>query len=152
MSFGGGWLGGGGGGGSSAHDAHIIDTATVAMGAPMSTDSGVADLDLEMGTAGPWYIREITVTQIGGTYSGNADSTQLTFFYDAARQNSNSAVFPFLSGALPVTVTLGGHSHDAEADDGTTCYLRLTENAFTGETVQYQVDVKFSRPRVEADG
>jgi len=134
-------------GGAEAHAAFITETVSHDT-AVVDNDGTSYNVDLAMTGAGPYYLRQITVTQIGGTYAGGAPSFSMSGHFDTARVEGWS-FFPSLIGALPLVSKLkDAEVHDQ--DDGDE--LHFTWSDSTGsDTVQYRIAFELSRPREASD-
>lgn len=135
--------------GGGAHDALLTATVSYDMPAAISTDGATHAGSIPVPGPGPWYLRELTLTQIGGTLTADP-SVSLSLYYDAARTRSG-ALFPFFSGASPQTAALDGWMDDS--DGGDELHFDLVDNSdFAPETAQYRIAVKLARGRQSADG
>lgn len=135
---------------AAAGGGWIRETVSVSMPAPVANDGTGQNLSIDVGSPGPYFVDSFLIEQIGGDYAAGTPNLSLGLFCNPARSIGFRGVeFTFPPSVLPSSWTQPGWGFAALNDD--TIYLTLTDNTFTGNTVQYRVFVTLTRPASVTD-
>lgn len=136
--------GGGGGGGSGDEGYWIREQISATMTEPLENNGQNFDLDVAAGGPGPYIIESYLIVQVGGTYDGGMPSLNLAAYLNAARSTPYWGNFASPPMLLPSTGTWGVIGFDLTMEDK--IRIRINDNSFSFQTVQYQIFLTIRRP------